>query len=138
MLPLLALLAAVLMAPSASAAAPPALRISPWEGYWTYDLCHEDRKDSHDDDTFCRQGRDRIRIQVDPTGAHDITLCPSDPWGERNITTGDDGRTLGFRTRDRMDVRLVIGQDGSHFRGSFRTPDGHGGRVWGRRVAGCG
>ena len=134
MLRLLALLVPFLMA----SATPRTLDPSPWAGYWTYDLCHEDRKDSHDDDTFCRQGKDRIRVQVDAAGFYDITLCPADPWGERNLVVGDDGRTLAFRSRDRMDVRLSLGQDASHFRGSFRTPDGHGGRVWGRRVAGCG
>jgi len=129
-LPLLAaLLPALLMSPPPAAA---------WSGYWSYDLCHEDRKPAHDNDTFCRQGKDRIRIDVPAAGFPDITMCPSDPWGERDVRITPDGRALSFRSRDFMEVRLSLGQDGGHFHGTFRTPDGHSGRVWGRRLAGCG
>ena len=110
---------------------------SPWVGAWTFDLCHEDRKASHDNDAFCREGKDRILVTVDTAGAYDLTLCPTDPWGERNLVVDEGGRRLSFRTRDDMDVKLSLGEDGEHFRGSFRTPGGHAGRVWGRRVAGC-
>jgi hypothetical protein len=123
------LMLAALMAPAGA---------SPWAGTWTFDVCHEDRKADHDNDTFCREGRDRVIIAVDPAGAWDITLCPNDPWGERNLAIEPGGRQLSFRTRDYMDVKLTLGEDRGHFRGSFRTPGGHSGRIWGRRVAGCG
>ncbi len=125
-----AALALVLLAASASAP-------RPWIGFWTYDLCHEDRKPSHDKDTFCREGEDRIRVSVDAAGRYDITLCPADPWGERNVSLDDGGRRLSFRTRDGLAVRLTLAADGDHYRGVFRSRDGHSGRVWGRRVNGC-
>ena len=107
-----------------------------WSGIWTYDLCHEDRKGDHDKDTFCRQGKDRIEIEVDSTGAIDITLCPANPWGERGVEVDPQGR-LKFRTREGLDVRLTLGPDRTHYKGRFRSSDGHSGRVWGRRVVGC-
>lgn len=111
---------------------------SPWIGVWTYDSCHEDRLAGHSLETYCREGKDRIRIAIDETGAWDITKCPADPWGERRIESGDGGRTLSYRTPDGFDVRLVLGEDRAHFRGQFRGAGGHNGRLWGRRVAGCG
>jgi len=108
-----------------------------WTGVWTYDLCHEDRKPGHDKETFCREGKDRIEVTRTPGGGHDITLCPANPWGERDVAIGDAGRSLSFRTRDGLMVRLVLGEDGGHYRGQFRSTDGHSGRVWGRRVDGC-
>ncbi|HZI95462.1 MAG TPA: hypothetical protein VFE84_14545 [Patescibacteria group bacterium] len=129
-MPALLLLAAFL-----AAAAP---QSSSWAGVWTFDLCHEDRKASHDNESFCREGKDRILVSVDSAGGFDLTLCPADPWGERNLVVDEGGRRLSFRTRDNMDVRLSLGEDREHYRGTFRTPGGHSGRVWGRRVAGCG
>lgn len=108
-----------------------------WVGTWTYDLCHEDRKANHDKDSFCREGRDRIRVERTGSGRHDITLCPADPWGERGVTVDRGGTRLRFRTRDGRDVRLTLAEDRDHFRGLFRTSDGHSGRVWGKRIAGC-
>jgi hypothetical protein len=128
-MPLVLMLAAALLAPAEA---------SSWAGTWTFDLCHEDRRTGHEGATFCREGRDRIRIDADAAGVLDITLCPADPWGERRLRLDDGGRRLEFRTRDNMDVRLSMGEDRDHYRGTFRTPDGHAGRVWGRRVAGCG
>jgi hypothetical protein len=132
MLPLL-LLATALMAPPE----PGRGAGGGWLGTWTFDLCHEDRKASHDNDSFCREGRDRIQITVDAAGVYDIALCPADPWGERNLVMDAGGRQLSFRTRDNMDVKLSLAEDRDHYRGLFRTPSGHAGRVWGRRVAGC-
>ncbi|HKY32638.1 MAG TPA: hypothetical protein VJV23_08895 [Candidatus Polarisedimenticolia bacterium] len=109
-----------------------------WLGAWSYDLCHEDRLADHDKDSFCRQGKDRILVSRRGDGALDITLCPADPWGERSARLEQGGRVLAFRTRDGLDVRLTLGEDRSHFRGRFRGKGGHGGRVWGRRLAGCG
>jgi hypothetical protein len=108
-----------------------------WTGTWTFDLCHEDRRPDHDKDTFCREGKDRIRVERTPAGGYDLVLCPSDPWGERQVRLGQGGRTLSFRSREGLDVRLTLGQDGSHFRGRFMGAAGHNGRVWGRRVGGC-
>ena len=110
---------------------------SSWDGVWTYDACHEDRKPGHDLQTYCREGRDRILIEHDDAGSWDITLCPSDPWGERDVTLLESGRVLAFRTREGYRVRLILGEDRSHFRGLFRGADGHSGRIWGRRIAGC-
>lgn len=109
----------------------------PWIGVWTYDMCHEDRKPGHDKDTFCREGRDRIRITRDGGGAYDILLCPSSPWGETDLTVQDGGKTLAFKTREGLMVRLGLTEDRSGYRGLFRSTDGHTGRIWGRRVAGC-
>ena len=109
-----------------------------WTGVWTDDVCHEDRKPGHDQETFCRQGRDRIRIERDASGVWDITLCPADPWGERNITVEGNDRVLAFRSREGYRVRLTLGEDRAHYRGLFRGADGHSGRIQGRRVTGCG
>src|SRR5688572_2075080 len=108
-----------------------------WTGTWTFDLCHEDRRADHDKDTFCREGKDRIRVETTPAGGYDLTLCPSDPWGERQVRVGPGGRSLFFRSREGLDVHLTLGQDGDHFRGRFAGAAGHAGRVWGRRVSGC-
>lgn len=108
-----------------------------WVGVWTYDLCHEDRKPAHDKDSFCREGEDRIMVTADTAGRYDITLCPADPWGERDVTVDEAGRRLTFRSRDGLDVRLVLAPDGAHYRGVFRSTDGHSGRIWGRRLKGC-
>ena len=70
-------------------------------------------------------------------GGYDITLCPSDPWGERDVTIDATGKMLSFRTRDGMEVRLTVGEDLAHYKGLFRTSDGHSGRIWGRRAASC-
>ena len=112
--------------------------VSPWVGVWTWDACHEDRMPGHDKDTYCREGRDRIIIALDPAGAWEITKCPTDSWGERGVKSLDGGRTLTLRTPEGFDVRLVLGEDRAHFRGQFRGSGGHSGRIWGRRVAGCG
>jgi len=112
-------------------------RPSPWIGAWTFDLCHEDRKPDHDKDTFCREGRDTIQVAPQGGGGYDITLCPSDPWGEKDVTIDAAGRKLSFRTRDGLEVRLTVGEDLVHFKGLFRTSDGHSGRIWGRRVTNC-
>ena len=109
-----------------------------WAGVWTYDACHEDRKPDHEAQAYCREGRDRILIARDEAGSWDITLCPSDPWGERDVALQEGGRVLTFRTREGYRVRLSLGEDRKHFRGTFRGADGHLGRVWGHRVAGCG
>ncbi len=111
--------------------------LSGWMGTWTYDLCHEDRKADHDLRTYCRQGRDRIRIEQRPGGVIDVTRCPADPWDERDVRLDASGRRLAFRTREGLEVRLALGEDLDHFRGTFRSRDGHSGRVWGRRVDGC-
>jgi hypothetical protein len=116
------------------AAAP---RPAAWIGTWTFDVCHEDRRSDHDKDTFCREGKDRIRIDQGSSGAWDVTLCPADPWGERGVKLEEAGRTLSFRSREGMDFRLIMAQDRSHFRGRFAGRGGHHGRVWGRRVEGC-
>ena len=108
-----------------------------WVGAWTYDLCHEDRKPGHDADSYCRQGLDRIEVTAGAGGVHDITLCPANPWGEKDVRIDPIAGTLSFRTRDGLDVRLSLEADGSHYKGVFRTTDGHSGRVWGRRIASC-
>ena len=100
-------------------------------------MCHEDRKPGHDKDTFCREGRDRIAITRDAAGVYDIMLCPANPWGERDLKVQDGGRTLSFKTRDGLMVRLGLAGDRSRYRGLFRSTDGHTGRIWGRRVVGC-
>ena len=175
-----ALLVSVALVSAAHAS--PGGPLSQWEGVWTFDTCHEDRKDDHDDETcgksvdrifsatdpngrkdsncredgkpgrkdrkadeddeadrdeeaFCREGMDRILIARDRVGRPDITLCPEDPWGEREVRIG--GGHLSFRTREGLAVQLKLGADRTHFRGVFRSPDGHSGRAWGRRVAGC-
>jgi hypothetical protein len=109
----------------------------PWIGTWTFDVCHEDRRADHDKDTFCREGKDRIRIEWTSGGTWEITLCPADPWGERDVRLGAGGRTLSLRSHDGLDFRLTMSQDAGHFRGRFTGRGGHHGRVWGRRVAGC-
>lgn len=114
-----------------------ASRDTPWIGTWTFDVCHEDRLPDHDKDTFCREGKDRIRIEPTPSGGWDLTLCPSDPWGERAVRMDAGGGALAFRSRDGLDFRITLGQDRNHFRGRFTGSLGHRGRVWGRRVAGC-
>ena len=108
-----------------------------WEGVWTYDSCHQDRKAGHDKEGYCREGKDRIIVASDALGRYDITLCPSDAWGEHDVSVDAAGRRLRFKTRDGLDVRLVLGEGDSRFNGLFRSSDGHAGRVWGRRVAGC-
>jgi hypothetical protein len=128
-IPAVTLLIAALLAPVHASRA-----TSPWAGTWTFDLCHEDRRPDHDKDTFCREGKDRIVISF-PAGSPDLMLCPSDPWGER-LARLEPGGVLAFRTRDGLDVRLILGEDRSHFRGRF-TGSGHEGRTWGRRIAGC-
>lgn len=110
---------------------------SVWVGVWTYDTCHEDRLAGHSVDTYCREGKDRLVISVDGAGSWDITKCPNDTWGERGVTSVDGGKALTFRTPDGLDVRLVMGEDRTHFHGLFRGAGGHTGRIWGRRVAGC-
>ena len=85
-----------------SMAASPAA--TPWAGAWTYDSCHEDRKADHDEDSYCREGRDRILISVDTAGRHDITLCPSDPWGERDVRTGSGGRKMQNGSADAIAI----------------------------------
>ena len=112
--------------------------VSPWVGVWTYDSCHEDRLPAHTLDSYCREGKDRLVIAVDESGTWDISKCPADPWGERGVTSVDGGRTLSFLTPEGYEVRLVMGEDRGHFRGQFRGAGGHTGRIWGRRVAGCG
>ena len=112
--------------------------VSPWVGVWTYDACHEDRLAGHTNETYCREGLDRLVIALDDSGSWDLSMCPADPWGERGVMSVDGGRTLTFRTPDGFDVRLVMGENHTHFRGQFRGAGGHTGRIWGRRVAGCG
>lgn len=130
MITALSLLAVVWLEAVTASTAP-----SPWAGTWTFDLCHEDRRADHDKDTFCREGKDRIVISF-PAGSPDLRLCPSDPWGER-LARVEPGGVLAFRTRDGLDVRLILGEDRSHFRGRFTGTGGHEGRAWGRRIAGC-
>lgn len=115
-----------------------AVEVSPWVGVWTYDACHEDRMPVHTLQTYCREGQDRIVITLDDGGNWEISRCPADPWGERGVTSVDAGRALAFRTPEGFDVRLIMGEDRAHFRGLFRGAGGHTGRIWGRRVAGCG
>lgn len=130
-LAVLILCSSILFTPSLCAS------IDGWVGVWTYDLCHEDRKATHDKDTYCREGKDRIRVERNAAGKIDITLCPADPWGERNQRLDRAGRILKFNTRDGLQVRLIMGQNTSHYHGAFRSADGHAGRVWGRRVQDC-
>ena len=127
---MLALLALFLMLPASE--------VSPWVGVWTFDACHDDRRPGHEKDTYCREGLDRLVIAVDTSGRWEISRCPADPWGERGVASIDGGRGLIFRSPDGLDVRLVMGEDRAHFRGQFRGAGGHTGRIWGRRVTGCG
>ncbi|MFQ5701789.1 MAG: hypothetical protein ACE5HU_08100 [Acidobacteriota bacterium] len=108
-----------------------------WVGVWTYDLCHEDRKPGHEQGAYCREGKDRIRVKRGSAGKYDIVLCPADPWGERDLRVEEAGRKIMFHTKDGLEVYMVMGETGSHYRGVFRTTDGHVGRIWGRRVNGC-
>ncbi len=109
----------------------------PWAGVWSYNICHEDHKSDHENEGYCRQSGERIEIEFLPHGTIDITFCPADPWGERNVRVDPGGRELRFRTREGYDVHLVIQESGRHFQGVFRSVDGHSGRLWGRRVQGC-
>ena len=109
-----------------------------WDGIWSFDLCHEDRKVDHEAGSYCRQGLDRLMIQRGSSGRVAIQRCPSDPWGESRVSLDPSGHTLRFTTPEGLDVRITLGDDGAHFKGSFRSSDGHSGRAWGKRAATCG
>ena len=119
-------------------AAPQAASPHSWDGIWSFDLCHEDRKGNHEADSYCRQGLDRLIIERGSSGRVDIRRCPGDPWGESRVSLDPSGRTLRFTTPEGLEVRVTLGDDGAHFKGSFRSSDGHSGRAWGRRAATCG
>ena len=109
-----------------------------WSGIWSFDLCHEDRKGDHEAGSYCRQGVDRIVVALEASGRVDIQRCPSDPWGESRVSLDSSGRTLRFTTVDGLEMRLTLADDGASWKGTFRSSDGHSGRAWGRRAAGCG
>ena len=109
-----------------------------WSGIWSFDLCHEDRKGDHEAGSYCRQGVDRIVVALGTSGRVDIQRCPSDPWGESRVSLDSSGRTLRFTTVEGLEMRLTLADDGASYKGTFRSSDGHSGRAWGRRAAGCG
>ena len=109
-----------------------------WDGTWSFDLCHEDRKADHEAGSYCRQGVDRLIIKREASGHVEIQRCPNDPWGESRVSLDPSARTLRFTTPDGLEMRITLGDDGAHFKGSFRSSDGHSGRAWGQRTATCG
>ncbi len=134
------LIAILFMIPAAAPAGPDEAGPRPgrWVGTWTWDLCHEDRKPGHDPGRACREGLDRIVVEQEGGGGIRISRCPADPWRESNVRLEGGGRTLRFRTPEGLDVRLTLDDNGTHYRGRFRSSDGHAGRILGRKVSGCG